>query len=332
MKQANSLPQDVVVRAIFRSVRIPGLTAPNDTAHLKIYFRGAPTGSDMERNSGMVPCDDAHGPYPIVILLPGINVGPEGFAWLAHDLVGKGFVCVTYSLIGEEFPGLVSLTPGLDLSALGPDTYGKRPSSLALGPILDDLAALNETGVLAGCLDLTCIALGGHSAGGTTALVNANPAWFKGVSAAFAYGAHTAAATMLGHPQGTMNAVCPDIPVLIMGGDRDGVIAQSAARYGDPPGDALGRVIATFDQALSRNQGDCVLAIVAGANHFSIIAPQDHATGRGFLDRPETSADARKVIGALITAFLCETLLGQERGDVWQSLEARHSEVNLRRR
>jgi dienelactone hydrolase len=323
---------DAPTRAIFRSVRVPGLAAPNDTAHLKIYFPGAPTNSDMERNSGMVPCLADRGPYPVVLLLPGINVGPEGFAWLAHLLVQHGIVCVTYSLIGEEFPGLISLTPGLDLSALGPETYGTKPSSLAIGPILEDLAALNQNGLLAGCLDLSRVALGGHSAGGTTALVNANPAWFTGVSAAFTYGAHTAAATMLGHREGTMNTICPDVPVLIMGGDKDGVIAQSAARYGDPPGDALGRVVATFDLAVNRDQGDCVLAIVKGANHFSIISPQDHSTGRGFLDHPESLNDPRGLLGALILAFLGETLLGIDRVQAWQHLEARQSDLAIFRR
>jgi dienelactone hydrolase len=322
----------IAPRAIFRSVRIPGLTAPNDTAHLKIYYPGAPTHSDAERNTGMVPCATSPTPYPIVILLPGINVGPEGFAWLARFLVARSLVCVTFSLVGEEFPGLVSQTPGLDISALGPDTYGTKPSSLALQPILDDLCACNQAGLLAGHLDVDRIALGGHSAGGTTALVNANPAWFSGVRAAFTYGAHTAAATMLGHPEGTMNAICADVPVLVMGGDQDGVIAQSAARYGDPIGDALGRVVATFDQAISRDKGDCVLAILKGANHFSPIYPQDDATGRAFLDLPETLDNPRGLIGDLIAAFLTKALCGQDDRSLWDAVEKRSSDMAVLRR
>ncbi len=321
-----------IVRAIFRSVRVPGLTAPNDTAHVKIYYPGASTHGEAERNSGMVACAKGAGPYPVVILFPGINVGPEGFAWLAHFLVARGFVVVTYSLIGEEFPGLVSLTPGLDLSALGPNDYGMRPSSLALQPILDDLAVCHQTGLLAGQLDLARIALGGHSAGGTTALVNANPAWFKGVRSVFAYGAHTAAATMLGHPEGTMNAICPQVAVMILGGDADGVIAQSAARYGDPVGDTMGRVVATFDQALSRDNNDCYLAILKGCNHFSIAHPLDHATGRGFLDQSETLSNARELLGALIGAFLSDTLACQDSADLWVQVEARRDDLALFRR
>lgn len=319
-------------RAIFRSVRVPGLTAPNDTAHLKIYYPSAPTNSETERNTGMVPCQTQDAPYPVVLILPGINVGPEGFGWLADVLVQHGMICVTYALIGEEFPGLVSLTPGLDLQALGPKTYGTKPSSLAVGPILAELAAINEAGLLAGCLDLSRVVLGGHSAGGTTALVNANPAWHPGVCAAFTYGAHTAAATMLGHAEGTMNAICPEVPVLIMGGEKDGVIAQSAARYGDPPGDAIGRVVATFDQAVSRLKGDCVLAIVSGANHLSIIHPKDTTTGRPFLDQVEANVNARERIANVILAFLWENLGQKSRPDAWQVTEQHTADFTVFRR
>jgi dienelactone hydrolase len=321
-----------LVRAIFRSVRIKGLIAPNDTAHLKVHYQAVYTGSEMENNTGLLPAV-ADGPLsPIVILLPGINVGPEGLGWLAAALCKRGFVVVTYSLIGEELPGQISLTPGIDIMSLAPDAYGTRPSALALGPILADLAACNETGVLAGLLDLSKVAFGGHSAGGTVALLNANPDWFAGACAAFAYGAHTAAATMLGHPPGSMNVISAKTPVLIMGGAEDGVIAGSASRYGDPDGDATGRVIATFDQAVTREKGDCVLAIIKGANHFSIIDPQDDTTGRAFLDRPDTSQDARGLMESLIWAFLAEAMGLSGAQATWAEVEARYSELSVFRR
>jgi dienelactone hydrolase len=318
-----------LVRAIFRSVRIPGLIAPNDTAHLKIHYQAVYTGSNMENNTGLLPAVADGLLAPVVILLPGINVGPEGLGWLAKALCQRGLVVVTYSLIGEELPGQISLTPGIDIMSLAPDAYGTRPSALALGPILADLAACNEVGVLAGRLDLSKVAFGGHSAGGTVALLNTNPDWFLGVRAAFAYGAHTAAATMLGHPPGSMNAISNKTPVLIMGGAEDGVIAGSASRYGDPDGDATGRVVATFEQAVIRDKGDCVLAIIKGANHFSIIDPQDDATGRAYLDRPDTSQDARGLLEALIWAFLVQAmgLSGTEKA--WAEIEARHDAFSV---
>lgn len=306
------------VRALYRSVRVPGLAAPNDTAHLKVHYPAVPTGSDNERNTGMVAAADLP-PCPTVLILPGINVGPEGLSWLARDLAARGMITVTYSLIGEELPGLVSLTPGIDIQALGPATFGTRPSALAIQPILDDLASLNSTGLLAGRIDLGRIALGGHSAGGTVALVNANPDWFPGVRAAFAYAAHTAAATMLGHPPGTMNPIDDRVPVLIAGGDADGVIAESAARYGDPPGDAIGRVVATFEHAVSRSEGDSALVIIRGANHFTIADPPDPTTGRPFLDRPDTSVQGRALIGLLIRAFLARTFDKPEGQRAWDA-------------
>jgi dienelactone hydrolase len=318
-----------LVRAIFRSVRIPGLIAPNDTAHLKVHYPAVLTGSDIEHNTGLLPTISDGPLWPIVILLPGINVGPEGLGWLAKSLCLRGLVVVTYSLIGEELPGQISLTPGIDIMSLAPDAYGTRPSALALGPIIADLTACNATGVLAGRLDLTKIAFGGHSAGGTVALLNADPDWFAGVCAAFAYGAHTAAATMLGHPIGSMNAISDKVPVLIMGGTLDGVIAQSAGRYGDALGDATGRVIATFEQAVSRSKGDSILAIIKGANHFSIIDPQDNTTGRAFLDQPDTCKDARGLIEAMIWAFLSTAMSLPNTNAAWALVDARHDELAL---
>jgi dienelactone hydrolase len=292
------------VRAIFRAVRVPGLKAPNDTAHAKIHYPAAPEGTPFERDTGLVPARRAGAPLPVVLLLGGINVGPEGFGWLARRLARAGMVTVTYALIAEELPGQIGASPGLDVGALAPGALGTRPSATVIGPILAALAVENGAGVLEGLLDLSRVALGGHSAGGTVALLNARPDWFAGVRAAFSHGAHTAAASMLGHAKGAMNPVPPDVPVLIMGGDSDGVIAGSAARYGDPDGDATGRVIATFEEAVTRTKGDCVLAILKGGNHFSPIDPPDPTVGRAFLDRPETLADSRGLLGALIESFL----------------------------
>jgi dienelactone hydrolase len=321
-----------LVRAMYRSVRVPGLSAPNDTAHLKIHYPACAPQSDDDRNSGNLPAWPEGPAFPIIILLPGINVGHEGLAWLAHRLTAQGLIVVSYSLIGEEFPGLISATPGLDIAALGPEDFGTRPSALAIAPILAELAACNESGLLVGRIDLSRVILGGHSAGGTAALLNANPAWFAGVRGAFAYAAHTAAASLLGHPPGTMNGICADVPCLIMGGQNDGVIAASAARYGDPPGDATGRVIATFDQAITRDQGDCLLAIIKGANHFSIIDPKDDSTGRAFLDQPETLQDPTGLLGDMISAFVAEVLGRDDVQDAWGKVMTRQGNFEVLRR
>ena len=124
------------VRALYRAIRIPGSQAPYDRASLKIYYPSQPTGSDEERNSGVVPAATEGAPYPVALLLPGINVGPESYGWLARQLAETGVVTVTYTLVAEEMPGYISLTPGLSIAALTPENYGKMPSGTAIAPVL----------------------------------------------------------------------------------------------------------------------------------------------------------------------------------------------------
>ena len=113
------------VRALFLSTRISGLAPPNDTAHLKVHYPADPSGDEMERNTGQVRAATAGAPFPVIIFFPGINVGPEGLSWLAVSLASRGMIVLTYTLIGEEFPGQVSLTPGIGIAALAPDKIGR---------------------------------------------------------------------------------------------------------------------------------------------------------------------------------------------------------------
>ncbi|MEP5568437.1 MAG: hypothetical protein ABJN62_11425, partial [Halioglobus sp.] len=210
----------MIPRAIYRAIALPDAEAPYDRASLKVYYPAKYGDSDEERNSGLVPADTASAPFPVVIILPGINLGPEAYTWLARDLARAGVASVTYTLIAEEMPGYISQTPGLALSELTAERYGQSPSATAIGPILKDLHALNEEGLFAGTLDLNNVILAGHSAGGTVALLNARPDWFPGIAGALAYGAHTGAATALGYPEDAMFAVPDQLPLLIMGGTR----------------------------------------------------------------------------------------------------------------
>ena len=290
-----------MTRALFRSVAVPGVDGPE--LSLKVYYPALYSGDLTERNTGLLPPDSDSGPYPVAILMPGINVAPESYGWLARALVGAGFVAITYGWVLEELPGLPALTPGLDVTALVPDTYGNRASATALQALLDDLQAQNADGHLAGLLNTDRILLGGHSAGGSVALMNARPDWFAGLTAVFAYGAHSKASTMLGYAVDTVLALPDALPTLIMGGSRDGVIAASAFRYGDEDGnpDPIGPLRRTFDEGLSSGRGDCHLAIVAGANHFSPCWPADPATGRPVLDW-ETERDDGEIRGDIAKA------------------------------
>lgn len=302
---------ELMIRALFRSVDMPGLPSLS----LKLHYPALYSASEMERNTGMLAADQSGAPYPVAILMPGINVSPESYGWLAQALVKAGFVCLSYGWILEEMPGLTALTPGLDIDALKPDVYGQKPSATALQAVLEHLAAENAQGPLAGLLDLQRIVLGGHSAGGSVALMNARPDWFSGLRAVFAYGAHAKASTMLGYAEDTVLQLPDALPTLLMGGECDGVIASSAFRYGDDGNsepDPIGPLTRSFREGLSSNRDDCHLAIIAGANHFAACWPKDDSTGRPFLDWPQTRPDAavREDMAALVChfarAYLCD--------------------------
>lgn len=211
------------------------------------------------------------------------------YQWLAVKLVERGSVVVTFAWVAENFPGIVGLTPGVNIAMWQPQAYGTGPSASALPALLVELRLQSE-GVLAGLLDLQKIILGGHSAGGRLALENANPRFFPQVAAAFGYGVHTAAPVMLGYEPGKILPL-PDVPMLLIGGTRDGVIANSSDRYGISTTDATSLTIRTFKEAISGGRNDTYLVLLEGANHFSIAYPQDPTTGSSFLDFPATQPE-----------------------------------------
>ncbi|WGL16822.1 hypothetical protein PVT68_00640 [Microbulbifer bruguierae] len=303
-------------RAFFTSFRIATLESPYDTATLKVYYPASFSNSELERNTGQVPCNNELAPFPVTIFLPGVNVEPSYYTWLASELAAHGIVTVIPSLIAEEMPGSISLTPGIDMAALTPEIYGSRPSAVLLPAIQEKLGELNEKGLLAGKLDLERLALGGHSAGGTLALINGRSEWLPGLRALFSYGAHTGAATALGWEADTLLAPQADIPLLLAGGDSDGCIAASGKRYGDTTnssGHCSGRIEETFSRAVASNDNKNWLCILQQANHFSVCHPADECTGRGFLDFPVANPDeARELLGNLFATFLSTHLRDQE--------------------
>ena len=300
-------------RALFRACAIPGAGEPYDRAALKIYYPALPDDGEEQRNAGVVPADTSGAPYPVVLIMPGINIGPESYAWLAQFLAFQGMIVVTYTMIAEEMPGYISLTPGLDLGAITPDTYGKQPSGTAIAPILEALEQENQSGVLEGRIDTGSVILAGHSGGGSVALFNANPAWFPAVKGAFAFGAHSGASTILGFAENTTLELPGAVPLMVISGTRDGVIANSAHRYGEA--EAPNRVAETFDKGFTSNRGDSYLVEIDGANHFSIAWPPDESTGRHFLDEPEEGNGEviRALLAELAVAFIHDTLAGETR-------------------
>lgn len=295
------------VRSLWWATRVPGLKEPFDTAHLRVFYPARHTGSDAERLTGEVPADPSRAPYPVVLLLPGINVGQDAYRWLAVSLAEQGLVAVTADLVGELFAGSHGLTPAVDLEAAAPAGYGSRPTSPLIGALLTALEELASRAPLAGLLDLDRVALGGHSAGGTVALQSAG--FTPGVRAVFTYGAHTLVASMLGWPPGTVLPVSGTAPVLLLSGETDGVIAASTDRYeGEGAADPVER---TFTEALRDADGAHIWARLTGADHFTPCEPHDPTTARGFLERPGGDQRvARALLGRLVTLFCTARLRG----------------------
>lgn len=294
-----------MIRALFHAAALPNASAPYNTLHLKIYYPAASSNSDSERMTGVIPVDKTSVPMLVVIFFNGINVGIESYHWLAVKLAEANIVTVMYTHVAETLPNVIGLTPSIDLSKVKPDTYGSGATCPAIQPILESLAQLNadEKSPLYEAMDLNHIILGGHSAGGTMALQNGQ--FFEQVQAVFSYAGHTMASTMLGFAPGTVLSIGSK-SVLLMRGDKDGVIAASRIRYGTE-GQEKDPVEKTFDEACQPSAGEEAYdVLLQGANHFAIAHPLDETTGRFFLDMEMTrpAEEIRKQIAGLVLAFI----------------------------
>jgi len=296
----------MIVRALHFSFGAQG-----DAALATLYYPGDDQRLSEARLTGQVPAVGTDVPWPVVVIMPGINVAPDGYRWLARRLVADRLCVVTYAVIGSLGPAGQGITPGIDLAALSPETIGTRPSSTALGPLLAALAELSDDGdtAVAGLVDLSRVVVGGHSAGGTVALHNSDPDWVPGLRAVFAYAAHTMTATALGHDEATVAPVPAKVPAMLLGGAEDGVIAASRDRY-RTDNSAQDPVRRTFQEAINRQRGDSWLIELAEAGHFAVCDPVDTTSGRSFLEPDPTNTDpaVRELLGNLIAAFIAASL------------------------
>lgn len=299
----------ITVETVYRAVRIQGLDSPHDTAHVAIHYPAQADTAPVNAIGTKAP-DPSNGLLPIVVFFGGINMQPAYYRWLAASIAESGFACVTFGLVSHVPPNEIGYTPGADIDAVRPDTFGTRPVARVLSPLLGLLQELNEAGPLAGSLDLTQIALGGHSAGGTIALESADHRYFPAVRAVFSYAAHTMASTIFGWPQGTVLPLSGDCPVLLLSGTADGLVAASAKWYGegDERVDPIWRTFQTLP-ATPATAGSWFVQVV-GANHFAIASPQDGGWPRGDMDWPlgapadDLQTAICHAIGLFLTAHL----------------------------
>lgn len=300
-----------LVRATHTAVTASGFDEPWDTLHLKVFYPALPTGSDVERLTGRIPVDVSDVPLPVAIILNGIEVTPESYRWLAEELAAGGLAVVTFSWVSELFGGQYGLTPGVDIAAASAGSYGTGPTCPGIAAVLEGLKALTEDDAspLHAALDLSRVALVGHSAGGTMVLQNMG--YFDEVVAGVTYGAHNLASEMLGHEQGMVLDVTGDQPILMMGGTMDGVIARSADRYGEG-GHQTDPLDRTFHDGLGGRHAGSHLVRVDGATHFAMTHPIDLTAARAFLepDQPANASAHRQLVGALTVAYLSHHLQG----------------------
>ncbi|MDZ8224956.1 dienelactone hydrolase [Nostoc sp. ChiVER01] len=295
----------MTVRAFFEAAKVEGVQSPYDTIHLKILYP-AQIPDQLEKSTGIEPANPENAPFPVVILFNGFNCDAQQYQWLAVKLAERGLVVVLFNWITESLPGIISLTPGIDLEKMKPTNYRTAPTASALPALLTKLEQLQNQGVLAGMLDLQRIILGGHSAGGRVSMENADPRFFPGVAASFSYGASSRGILTIGYEPGTILPLPDSLPLLLMGGTRDGFMVNSGELYGVSPGDATTPVIRTFQEAITGGRNDSYLVILEGANHFSIVDEPDSTTVRPYLDLEATQSqeNLRLLMSEIIGLFI----------------------------
>lgn len=294
------------VKAFITAAKVESAKSPYDTIHIKILYPAQNTESDFTKNWGMLPVDTTKAPLPVLIFFNGFNCDAQKYQWLGVELAQTGLVVVMFDWVGESLPGLISFTPGFDIEKRKREFYGTAPTASALPAILATLEQLQSEGLLAGTLDLQNIILGGHSEGGRVAIENATPRFFPQVVASFAYGSHTAGATMLGYEPDSILPLADTCPRLVMGGTCDGVIAYSSHHFGLTTKDSITPVIRTFQEAITGGQNNSYLLILEGANHYSIADTVDSTLAAPYQDLNTTQPQEnfRLLLATVINLFI----------------------------
>ena len=64
----------MTVRAFFRAAKVESAQPPYDIIHLKVLYPAQLSGSELERNQGIVPVNPEQAPFPIGILFGGVII------------------------------------------------------------------------------------------------------------------------------------------------------------------------------------------------------------------------------------------------------------------
>lgn len=296
----------MTIQAILEAVKIDGAVSPYDTIHLKIFYPVISSEHDLAKNWGILPVDLTKAPFPVVIFFNGFNCDARQYQWLALKLAEAGLVVILFNWIGESLPGMINFTPGFNWQNRQPQVYGTVPTASALPAILTQLEKLQTTSILAGTLDLQKIILGGHSEGGRVAIENAQPKFFPQVVASFAYGSHTGGAAILGYEIDTILPLPDSLPLLMIGGTCDGIIANGSPFFGFSTRDSTTPIIQTFQAAITGGRSDSYLLMLDGANHFSIVDILDPTLALPFVDFPaaKPQENFRLLLAEIITLFI----------------------------
>ena len=297
------------VRSFWRAVQVETEDPPYNTIHLKIYYPFSDERGNLEKF-----------PLPVVIFFNAVNCESRMYHWLAIELVESGAIVVTFNWVADNPTGTINLSPGVDLNSWK-KSYGKLPTASGLPSILNELERLQSIEKLRGIIDLEKIILGGHSIGGRVALENADPYWFSRVKAAFGYAAHCLTPVALRYSRATLRQLPSQLPILLMGGTKDGIIAKSSSSYGLEGNDPIAPLIDTFSEGFSSENNDKYLVLFQGANHYSIADPIDLTQENIYTDFPSMrpQEEYRNLIGKIIVnfiqAFVCHNTFAQVRLD-----------------
>jgi hypothetical protein len=292
------------VQRLVRALRVPGATAPYDTAHVSVFY---PALTETIDPIGTLAPDPAAAPYPVLIWFPGNSTDPAYYSWLAERVARTGVAVVTFTHLAVIPPNVYGISPGVDLDVARPDTFRTAPMALLLRPLLDLLAEVNASdGPLQTQLALDSVLIGGHSAGGTVVLNSASHEFFPELRGAISYAAHTMASTMFGWEPGTVLPLTGDVPVLMFAAGQDGLVAKASRWYGegDERPDPIARTFATLPDGAVRERSR--LVALPGANHFSVCFPYDGGLPRLRDDLPATvdEESVRTLVADAIIEFL----------------------------